>query len=104
MDLMETLSSMAHDYLAIQGSATPSEWAFLSGGTTGTAKHNHLNVKVFESPQLFKSAYWNGHIGAHLEAEKHTIHLSDVFGANGDIKLGSSWKGKGHETDLNWLD
>ena len=74
----------------------------LSGGTTGTVKCNCLNVKVFESLQLLKSAYQNGHIGAHLEAEKHTIHLSDIFGTNGDV--GSSWKGKGCETDLNWLD
>ena len=59
---------MAHDYLAIQGSATPSEQAFSSGGITGTAKHNCLNIEVFECLQLLKSAYWNGHIGAHLEA------------------------------------
>ena len=95
---------MARDYLAVQGSATPSEQAFSSGGTTGTAKHNHLNVEVFESLQLLKSTYRNGHIGAHLEAEKHTIHLSDIFGTNGDVELGSSWKGKGRETDLDWLD
>jgi len=95
---------MACDYLAIQGSATPSEQAFLSGGTTGTAKCNRLNVKVFKSLQLLKSAYQNGHIGAHLEVEKHTIHLSDIFGTNGDVELGSSWKGKGRETDLDWLN
>ena len=95
---------MARDYLAIQGSATPSERAFSSGGTTGTAKRNRLNVEVFESLQLLKSAYRNGHIRAHLEAEKHTIHLSDVFGTNGDVELGSSWKGKGRETDHDWLD
>ena len=95
---------MAHDYLAIQGSTTPSEQAFSSGGTNRTAKYNCLNVEVFESLQLLKSAYRNGHIGAHLEAEKHTIHLSDVFGTNGDTELGSSWKGKDHETDLDWLD
>ena len=75
---------MARDYLAIQGSATPSERAFSSGGTTGTAKRNRLNVEVFESLQLLKSAYRNGHISAHLEAEKHTIQLSDVFGTNGE--------------------
>jgi len=95
---------MARDYLTIQGFSTPSERAFSSGGTTGTAKCNCLNVEVFESLQLLKSAYRNGHIGAHLEAEKHTIHLSDIFGTNGDVELGSSWKGKGRETDLNWLD
>jgi hypothetical protein len=43
-----TLSRMARDYLAIQGSATPSERAFSSGGTTGTAKRNRLMPKAFE--------------------------------------------------------
>jgi hAT family C-terminal dimerisation region len=92
---------MARDYLAIQGSATPSERAFSSGGTTGTVKRNRLNVNVFESLQLLKSAYRNGHVGAQLEAEKHTISLSDIFGTNGDVTLSSSWKGKGRETELD---
>ena len=48
---------MAHDYLAIQGSATPSERAFSSSGTTGTAKHNCLSIEAFEALQLLKSAY-----------------------------------------------
>ncbi|KDR79674.1 hypothetical protein GALMADRAFT_40714, partial [Galerina marginata CBS 339.88] len=52
-----TLSRMARDYLAIQGSATPSERAFSSGGTTGTAKRNKLSVEAFEALQLLKSAY-----------------------------------------------
>lgn len=96
---------MARDYLAIQGSATPSERAFSSGGTTGTAKRNRLNVEVFESLQLLKSAYRNGHVGAQLEAEKHTIKLSDIFSStNDDVKLGSLRKGKGKETELDWLD
>ena len=56
------VSKMARDYLAIQGSATPSERAFLSGGTTGTAKCNHLKLEAFEALQLLKSAYRNGHI------------------------------------------
>jgi len=94
---------MARDYLAIKGSATPSERAFSSGGTTGTAKRNRLNVEVFESLQLLKSAYRNGHVGAQLEAEKHTISISDIFGTNGDVRLGSSesWKGKGRESELD---
>jgi len=35
-----TLQRMACDYLTIQGSSTPSEWAFSSGGLTVTAHCN----------------------------------------------------------------
>ena len=62
---------MAQDYLAIQGSATPSEHAFSSGGLTGTKYHNHLNRMVFENFQLLKSAYHNGHISAASDARQH---------------------------------
>jgi hypothetical protein len=54
-----TLSRMARDYLPIQGSATASERAFSSGGLTGTARRNRLNVCLFEALQLLKSAYRN---------------------------------------------
>ncbi|KIL54454.1 hypothetical protein M378DRAFT_92506 [Amanita muscaria Koide BX008] len=93
-----TLSSMARDYLAIQGSATPSERAFSSGGTTGTAKRNRLNVEAFEALQLLKSAYRNGHVGADSEAERHAISLSDIFTTNSDVTMpgyGCSMEGKG---------
>jgi len=62
---------MARDYLAIQGSATPSEHAFLSGGLTGTKRRNHLNQDVFKSLQLLRSAYRNGHVSAASDAEQH---------------------------------
>ena len=62
---------MAQDYLAIQGSATPSERAFSSGGLTGTKYCNRLNGMVFESLQLLKSAYCNGHISAASDAKQH---------------------------------
>jgi hypothetical protein len=62
---------MARDYLAIQGSATPSERAFSSGGLTGTKRWNRLNPNVFESLQLLKSAYRNGHVSAASNAEQH---------------------------------
>jgi hypothetical protein len=62
---------MARDYLAIQGSATPSERAFSSGGLTGTKRRNRLNPNVFESLQLLKSAYRNGHVSAASNAEQH---------------------------------
>jgi hAT family C-terminal dimerisation region len=62
---------MAQDYLAIHGSATPSERAFSSGGLTGTKYRNRLNGMVFESLQLLKSAYRNGHISAASDAKQH---------------------------------
>jgi hypothetical protein len=55
-----TLSKMARDYLAIQGSATPSERAFSSGGLTGTTRRNRLNAETFEALQLLKGDYRSG--------------------------------------------
>jgi hypothetical protein len=70
---------MAQDYLAIQGSATPSERAFSSGGLTGTKYRNRLNGMVFESLQLLKSAYRNGHISAASDAKQHIDALIAAF-------------------------
>jgi hypothetical protein len=72
-----TLSRMACDYLAIQGSATPSERAFSGGGITGTANRNRLSVATFEALQILKSAYRNGHITAADDAAKHLDIFSD---------------------------
>jgi len=69
---------MARDYLAIQGSATPSERAFSGGGLTGTKCRNRLNADAFESIQLLKSAYRNGHISA---ADGATQHLDALIAA-----------------------
>ena len=66
-----TLSRIARDYLAIQGSATPSERAFSGGGITGTSNRNRLSVASFEALQILKSAYRNGHIAAVNDAAKH---------------------------------
>jgi len=71
-----TLSRMARDYLAIQGSATPSERAFSGGGITGTPSRNRLSVASFEALQLLKSSYRNGHIAAVDDA---TGHLDSIF-------------------------
>ena len=62
---------MARDYLAIQGSATPSERAFSSGGITGCTRRNRLQPTVFEGLQLLKSAYWNRHLSAGTQAACH---------------------------------
>jgi hypothetical protein len=69
---------MARDYLAIQGSATPSERAFSSGGITGTSNRNGLSVSSFEALQLLKSAYRNGHAAAADEAAKHLVNIFDA--------------------------
>ena len=66
---------MARDYLAIQGSATPSERAFSSGGLTGTKLRNKLTATTFEALQLLKGAYRNGHISAVQQAEEHVFDL-----------------------------
>ena len=70
---------MDQDYLAIQGSATPSKHAFSSGGLTGTKYCNCLNGVVFESLQLLKSAYHNGHISAASDAKQHIDALIASF-------------------------
>lgn len=66
-----TMKCIACDYLAIQGSATPSERAFSGGGITDTARRNQLSPEVFEALQILKSAYRNGHIGAVDQAARH---------------------------------
>ena len=70
-----TLPQMAQEYLAIQGSATPSECTFSGGGITGTPNHNHLSVASFKALQLLKSAYHNGHITAAYDVAKHLDFL-----------------------------
>ena len=62
---------MAHDYLAIQGSAVLSKHAFSSGGLTAVAHHNQLTGHIFEALQILKSGYQNGHIQASDQAEAH---------------------------------
>ena len=62
---------MACDNLAIQGTSVPSEWAFSSGGLTGTSLCNCLTPATFEALQILKSAYRNHHISAMQEAEGH---------------------------------
>jgi len=95
---------MARDYLAIQGSATPSERAFSSGGTTGTAKRNRLTPEAFEALQLLKSGYRKGHLAANKEAHKHAKSLFDLLDTEGSIVEDPKWKGKAREVDFEMLD
>jgi len=79
-----TLSRMAWDYLAIQGSATPSERAFSGGGITGTPNCNCFSVASFKALQLLKSAYHNGHITAVDDVAKHLDSFFDSSEADSD--------------------
>ncbi|MGH7238541.1 MAG: hAT transposon family protein, partial [Candidatus Saccharimonadales bacterium] len=66
-----TLSCIARDYLAIQGSAVISERAFSSGAQTGTVRRNRLLPNTFEALQLLKAAYRRGDAAAFEETAKH---------------------------------
>ncbi|KIJ42496.1 hypothetical protein M422DRAFT_90893, partial [Sphaerobolus stellatus SS14] len=44
-----TLARIAHDYLAVQGSAVLCERSFSSSGQTGTNQHNRLLPKTFKA-------------------------------------------------------
>jgi len=63
-----TLSHMAQDYLAIQGSAVASERAFSSGALTATARaarHNRLSV-IYLRPSRFSKVDIAMAISVHL--------------------------------------
>jgi hypothetical protein len=83
------LRQIAQDYLAIQGSATPSECVFSSGGITGCAQRNRLQPEVFEGLQLLKSAYHNGHMSAGTQAAHHTeaAFMSSLADRNDKIDI-----------------
>jgi hypothetical protein len=74
------LAQMARDYLAIQGSLTPSERAFSNAALTDSKQHNWLAPDTFEALQILKSAYRNGHLSAPAEAEKHYETVMSAFG------------------------
>ncbi|KAG2078356.1 hypothetical protein BDR04DRAFT_1182419 [Suillus decipiens] len=71
------LSHIAHDYLPIQGSTVPSEYAFSSRGITSTLCHNALAPSTFSALQLLKAGYQNGHVSAATEAEGYADMLLD---------------------------
>jgi len=73
---------ITQDYLAIQGSATPSEHAFSSGGLMGLAHQSSLSTNIFEALQILKSAYCNGHIAAIHQVDGHIDALVIAFDNN----------------------
>ncbi|KAG2099593.1 uncharacterized protein F5147DRAFT_582643, partial [Suillus discolor] len=72
-------------YLAIQGSSTPSERAFSSGGITDHSRRNRLTPDVFEALQLLKSTYQNGHVQAAADAAAHVEPLATVTADDLDL-------------------
>jgi hAT family C-terminal dimerisation region len=78
---------MARDYLAIQGSAVPSERAFSSSGITATTHRNKLSPQTFESLQILKSAYCNGHVAA---AEQAVAHLKTLWETDNVVDISDS--------------
>lgn len=82
-----TLKRIARDYLPIQGSATPSERAFSSGGITDCLRRNSLTTEIFEGLQILKSAYRNGHISAVTQAAQHFDVLVQSFDDAGDTEV-----------------
>jgi hypothetical protein len=82
------LKHIAQDYLAIQGSVTPLERAFSSGGVTGTLHRGALSTDTFEALQILKSAYQNGHVAAADEASKHKDALIAGFDEDEDCNDG----------------
>ena len=63
-----TLARIAKDYLAIQGSSTPSERTFSSGGITATPRRSSLHLDTFSALQIVKAGYRNGHLSTNDEA------------------------------------
>ncbi|KAG2351849.1 ribonuclease H-like domain-containing protein [Suillus spraguei] len=73
------------DYLAIQGSSTPSEQAFSSSGITDHSQRNQLTPNVFKTLQLLKSTYRNGHVQAAADAAAHVEPLATVTADDLDL-------------------
>jgi len=71
---------LAQDYLAIQGSATPSEHSFLNVSLTDSKQHNWLAPDTFEALQVLKSAYCNGHLSASAEAQNYYQIVMSALG------------------------
>jgi hypothetical protein len=66
-----TLSALARDYLAIQGSSVASERAFSSGGITDTLHRNRMDPFVFGKTQILKHAFKSNFLDATVEANTH---------------------------------
>ena len=68
-----TLSRLAHDYLAIQGSSVASERSFSSSGITDTLHRNCMDPLLFGRVQILKHAYKSHFIDARTDADAHKV-------------------------------
>jgi hypothetical protein len=66
-----TLSRIARDYLAIQGSSIASERAFSSAGITDDLRRNRLETEAFGKLQILKYAYRTNFLNGSEEAALH---------------------------------
>ena len=74
------LARMTWDYLAIQGSATPSEHSFLNVSLTDSKQRNQLAPDTFKALQVLKSTYCNGHLSASAEAQNYYQTVMSALG------------------------
>jgi hypothetical protein len=70
-----TLSRMARDYLAVQGSSVASERAFSSAGLTDDLRCNRMEVQAFGKLQILKYAYRTNFLNGSEEAAMHEPFL-----------------------------
>ena len=86
-----TLFKVAMSYLAIQGTAIPSERVFSSSAETLTKCHSHLQPKMIEALQMLKYLQWKSRlewmeklqvVEDELIAEAQSEVLADLMGAS----------------------
>jgi hypothetical protein len=77
-----TLTKIAQDYLAIQGSSVSSEHTFSGGGLTDTKAQNQLSLETFEALQILKSCYKDGLITVKEEVAAHEKKLFVLIGSD----------------------
>lgn len=71
MQQYPTLSRIARDYLAVQGSSVASERAFSSTGITDDLRRNRLETEAFGKLQILKYAYRTNFLNGADEAATH---------------------------------
>jgi len=86
-----TLFKVTMSYLAIQGTAIPSERVFSSSAETLTKCHSHLQPKMIEALQMLKYLQWKSRlewmeklqvVEDELIAEAQSEVLADLMGAS----------------------
>jgi hypothetical protein len=86
LSVIHTNIQFSDEYLAIQGSSSPSECAFSQGALTDTKQRNRFSPAMFEALQILKSAYWNGHIKASEQSEAYITAFIDEQDGRSNLK------------------